>query len=1048
MKEKRQAYLELIEALINCSSGEEESILQANSSLIDSGLVQVILQLSTKLAEQGDQQLADWLENIASYLASTIGESSAQNPLEAEAEKLFQQGIQDFQAGQFQNASHCWQQALTLYRQLGNRQGEAQCLGNLGNIFYQLQDYEQAIKYHKQDLSVAREIGDGEGEAYSLNNLGRTCESQWKYQQAIEYYEQSLLTAQKIGDRQVEATALNNLGNTYNFQGKYQEAIKSYKRFLVIAREIDNRRWETIALNNLGNAHDSLGHYQQAIKMYEESLAIARKISDREGEANSLNNLGSVYFSQGQYQQAINKHEESLAIKREIGDSRGETKCLGNLGLTYHCLGQYQQAIDYHESSLTTAQEIGDRLGEAAVFGNLGLTYRSLGQYQQSIQNYQRQLLITQEIGDRLGEATVLGNLGLTHYFQEKYQEAINKYQESLAIAQKIGYRAGEAACLGNLGNAYYSRGQCQQAIEYHQQSLMISQEIGDRRGEASTLGHLGMAYYAQKQYQQAIDYHKQQLNIAREIGYQLGEGASLNNLGLAFLESGRLAEAEETLRQGIEVWESIRTSLGSNDTNKVSIFDTQTAAYQLLQKVLVTQNKPLAALEIAERGRARAFVELLEEQLAKKELLNPEQLTVLSISKIREIAQAQKTTLVEYSVIFAEELYIWVICPDGEIYFRSVELEFLEKQQSLFSTVGSFSLLSELVLQARKSLGIAEKLQDIVTGSSIEARPNFNSISSPLKQLYQYLIAPISDLLPSNSTATVVFIPQKVLFLLPFSALQDSKGKFLIEQHTIITVPSIQVLALTSKPRSKVVKENFLATLIVGNPKMPTIPLSQPPQTLASLPGAEVEAKAIASLLQTKALLGERATKSKIVEQLPKAKLIHLATHGLLGDIKQLGVPGAIALAPSENDGFLTSGEILELELCAELVVLSACSTGQGKITGDGVVGLSRCLIAAGVKSVIVSLWSVGDLSTALMMVKFYQIFQQGVAAAIALNEAQRWLLGINKTELAAWVKTNEQFFDTTLKMSLRRRLNQLDDRAKPFENPRHWAAFYAIGQ
>ena len=80
--------------------------------------------------------------------------------------------------------------------------------------------------------------------------------------------------------------------------------------------------------------------------------------------------------------------------------------------------------------------------------------------------------------------------------------------------------------------------------------------------------------------------------------------------------------------------------------------------------------------------------------------------------------------------------------------------------------------------------------------------------------------------------------------------------------------------------------------------------------------------------------------------------------------------------------------------------------------------------------------------------MVKFYQIFQQGVAAAIALNEAQRWLLGINKTELAAWVKINERFFDATLKMNLRHRLHQLDDNAKPFENPRHWAAFCAIGQ
>ncbi|GET39959.1 TPR repeat-containing protein [Microseira wollei NIES-4236] len=229
----------------------------------------------------------------------------------------------------------------------------------------------------------------------------------------------------------------------------------------------------------------------------------------------------------------------------------------------------------------------------------------------------------------------------------------------------------------------------------------------------------------------------------------------------------------------------------------------------------------------------------------------------------------------------------------------------------------------------------------------------------------------------------------------------------------------------------------------------MPTIPLTEPPVQLQDLAWAKTEANAIAPLLNTQAITGADATKAYITQLLPKARLIHIATHGLLDDIRQLGIPGAIALAPSDEDnGFLTAGEIYDMKLNAELVVLSACSTGQGKITGDGVVGLSRCLIAAGVKSVIVSLWSVGDLSTALLMVKFYQIFQQGVAAAIALNEAQRWLLGINKTELAAWVKTNERFFDATLKMNLRHRLHQLDDNAKPFENPRHWAAFCAIGQ
>lgn len=90
-------------------------------------------------------------------------------------------------------------------------------------------------------------------------------------------------------------------------------------------------------------------------------------------------------------------------------------------------------------------------------------------------------------------------------------------------------------------------------------------------------------------------------------------------------------------------------------------------------------------------------------------------------------------------------------------------------------------------------------------------------------------------------------------------------------------------------------------------------------------------------------------------------ARIIHLATHGILDEIWGLG--SAIALAPSTNDnGLLTADEILTMNLNAELVVLSACNTGQGRITGDSVIGLSRSLISAGVPSVIVSLWIVPD--------------------------------------------------------------------------------------
>ena len=142
---------------------------------------------------------------------------------------------------------------------------------------------------------------------------------------------------------------------------------------------------------------------------------------------------------------------------------------------------------------------------------------------------------------------------------------------------------------------------------------------------------------------------------------------------------------------------------------------------------------------------------------------------------------------------------------------------------------------------------------------------------------------------------------------------------------------------------------------------------------------------------LKTRALVGEQATKKVVVEKMPQRHIIHLATHGLLDDIQGSGIPGAIALAPGEDDnGLLTAREILDLNLSAELVVLSACDTGRGQVTGDGIIGLSRSFILAGVPAMIVSLWSVPDAPTAFLMETFYRNLEvYGTDKAQALRQA-----------------------------------------------------------
>ena len=878
------------------------------------------------------------------------------DPRKAEADQLLDQGIEQVNTSQFTAALDSWQQALIIYREIKDPLGESQSLGNLGLAYYFLGDYAKAIEYQQQSLAIAREIKDRNGEGNALGNLG------------LAYY--------SLGD--------------------YAKAIEYQQQRLAIAREIKDRNGEGQSLGNLGLAYDSLGDYAKAIEYHQQSLAIAREIKDRNGEGTALGNLGKAYSSLGDYAKAIEYNQQSLAIKREIKDRLGEGQSLGNRGLAYYSLGDYAKAIEYNQQSLAIAREIKDRNGEGAALGNLGKAYYSLGDYAKAIEYHQQSLALAREIKDRNGEGTALGNLGLAYDSLGDYAKAIDYYQQSLAIAREIKNRLGEGQSLGNLGNAYDSLGDYAKAIEYHQQSLAIAREIKERLGEGQSLGDLGNAYDSLGDYAKAIEYQQQSLAIAREIKDLNGEGLSLNNLGLAFYKSGNLAEAEKTLRIGIEVWESLRGKLGKNDSYKVSIFEQQARTYRILQEVLIAQNKTKEALEISERGRSRAFVDLLTSRLESKNAgqISERPIDKPTLSLLQQIAKQQNATLVEYSIIYDEfkiqgkqetkesELYIWVIKPTGEVTFRKADLKPLWQKEN--------TTLARLVITSRDSI---HAISTAFRGGII---PRENADKSKAKQkfqqLHKLLIEPIADLLPKQETEKVIFIPQSSLFLVPFAALQDANGKYLIEKHTILTSPSIQVLDLTRKQKQRTGTKPIEGkdTLIVGNPTMPFLApkIGETPQQLIPLPGAEIEANAISKLLKTEPLIGKKATEATVVKRLPQARFVHLATHGLFDDIQ--GLNSGIALTPSgKDDGLLTASEILDLKLNAELVVLSACDTGRGRLTGDGVIGLSRSLISAGVPSVLVSLWSVPDAPTALLMTEFYQNLQKGSDKAQALRQA-----------------------------------------------------------
>ncbi len=948
----------------------------------------------------------------------------------------------------------------------------------MGNVSY---DLPTALEKFQQALAIFRQYGAKGGEANSLEGIGVVYLRQGEHQRALQYLQQALALRQTLGDKETTGHTLAYLGDVHIAMKQPVKALEVYLKALVIYREVESQLGtHSLAslLQNIAGSYFQLGQYQTALDYYQQLLPTYDRGLLR---AQVLNNIGVVHINMGNYAQALQAYHTALDITVTVGNcyrqdpgSRlclygDEAAILNNLAAAYFNIGDYKRALEYSRRAAEIYRQSrlqGHRLPDADIpdsLESLQVLQDTLGQNSRALTALSQELTARASVGtffttdptrfSRLdpdivsNEALSLNGLAQVYAYLGNYEQAIDLYKKAREIYREIKAPIGEGVVLNNIGNVYVRNGQYPQAIDTYQQALAIHRTIGDRAGEANTLNNIGSAYRQLKQTQNAVELYGKALTIYRQVGNRAGEATALSNLGQVYAQQQQYSEAERRLREAVQVFDGLRSQL--KDTEKIALLDTQRATYNALQQILVAQNQPERALEIAERGRARAFVDLLASRLQTRQLPPAPQLSAsptaspvpsirakdsgqavqpINLSAIQQVAKDQRATLVEYSIVSPETLYIWVIKPTGDVVFQSVALPPASNGVSALRRLVDASRAEDLSAQGR-GLTFVEDLT-VVAQVNPQRQPSSSDTYAHLKQLHRLLIAPIAAHLPSNPNDRVIIIPQEELFLVPFAALPNAQGIFLIEAHTLTTAPAIQVLQLTHSRvvdyRSRCRADSPSATcaprsapLIVGNPTMPKI--GNPPQHLTSLPGAEAEAKTIAQLLNTQPLIGTQASKAIVTQQMATARLIHFATHGLLDDFKGLGVPGAIALAPDSSpstdrqqtpsteqtratnapsvapsplpiipDGLLTANEILDMSLSADLVVLSACDTGRGRVTGDGVVGLSRSLISAGVPSVVVSLWKVADDSTNFLMTQFYtNLLQSQTNKAQALRQA-----------------------------------------------------------
>ncbi len=633
---------------------------------------------------------------------------------------------------------------------------------------------------------------------------------------------------------------------------------------------------------------------------------------------------GEVYRANSWYRPARSNLMLAAATTMSRTDRVDAMSAMGRLELD---LGQYAAASDRFTESIAQRRQLGltngrrNQLELVRDLNDLGRVNQALGQWTQSRQQYESSLDVLKTIDApnlAIQSYLLMAQLALT---QSDWPAA------SRAIAQAQGLNAHPAnriAIAQTQADYHRRQGQWDMAIGQYQKALAIA----ERNENPTTIANLHA------------------------------------NIGWVQLQQGQIKPAIATLERSIQGYETLREAVNTDD--RISLGDQQAQAFQTLQQAYVRDQRPEQALVIAERSRARAFVELLSARLTDQKIVP---IVPPTLAQISAIAREKQATIVTYSTIVdplkkvETDLYIWVVQPDGKVQFQAVDLR---------------SARPSAPVTNPKQLALALRSSRKIQISTVEPTTPTPAITGTFRSGYDLLIAPIAQWLPQNATDRVIIVPQGTLLSLPFHALRSATGKYLIESHTLQIAPSIQTLSLKStRPRSALTSR----PLVIGNP-------SPMPESLDPLPGSQQEAQAIAKLLNTQALIGPQATEKVVLSQIRQASVIHFATHGLLDENQ--GMASAIALvAGPQDDGLLTAGELSDLALTANLAVLSACETGRGKITGDGVLGLSRSLMLAGVPNVVVSLWAVPDQATASLMTEYYRQMPQQPTQAQALRQA-----------------------------------------------------------
>ncbi|XP_026995435.1 tetratricopeptide repeat protein 28 isoform X2 [Tachysurus fulvidraco] len=619
--------------------------------------------------------------------------------------------------GDYNKAEECQKYLLSLAQSLNNSQARFRALGNLGDIFICKKDVPGAVKFYEQQLALAHQVKERKMEANAYAALGAAYRLLQKYDKALGYHTQELEVYQELGDIQGECRAHGHLAAVYMALGKYSMAFKCYEEQLELGQRLKDPSVEAQVYGNMGITKMNMGVMEEAIGYFEQQLAMLQQLSGNEAvldRGRAYGNLGDCYDSLGDYEEAVKYYEQYLSVAQSLNHMQDQEKAYRGLGNGHRAMGNLQQSLVCFEKRLVVAHELGECNNKAQAYGELGSLHSQLGNYEQAISCLERQLAIARDTSDPSLEGQASCGLGAVYQLMGEYDTALQFHQRDLQLAEETGSASCQGRAYGNLGLTYESLGNFERAVVYQEQHLSIAAQTNDLAAKTQAYSSLGRTHHALQNYSQAVMYLQEGLRLAEQLGQREDEAKIRHRLGLSLWASGNLEEAQHQLYRASALFETIRHEAQHSTDYKLSLFDLQTSSYQALQRVLVSLGHHDEALAVAERGRTRAFADLLVERQTGQQDSDP--YTPVTVEHILDTVNSQRALVLYYSVA-AGYLYSWLLAPgSGILKFHEVYLGdgASESGPSEFQEAGGGSMqgggassLEQHIANAREALGV-----------------------------------------------------------------------------------------------------------------------------------------------------------------------------------------------------------------------------------------------------------------------------------------------------------------------------------------------------